>query len=99
MRAAAAGFWRRTQRDLLEGFIEPYFATLAEQFAAREVETGKALVTVFFPRHRVDEDMRAAISGVLDAGGVGPVLERLLVEVDDRLRRAIACRAVAAGDL
>jgi len=41
----------------------------------------------------------AFIAAVLAADEVGPVLRRMLVEEDDDLRRAIACRAVAAPEV
>ena len=99
MRAAGAGFWWRKQADLVEPFVGPFFATLAGVFANWEVEAARAYFRAFFPRHRIDEDLRTRIAAVLAADEVGPVLRRMLVEEDDDLRRAIACRAVAAPEV
>ena len=97
MRAAGNGFWWRRQASLVEPFVAPFFAGLADIFAKWEVEAARAYYRVFFPRHRIDDDLRERIAGVLAAGEIGPVLRRMLVEEDDELRRAIACRAVAAA--
>ncbi|HLE38282.1 MAG TPA: aminopeptidase N [Acidimicrobiia bacterium] len=97
MRAAGNGFWWRKQAALVEPFVAPFFAGLADLFSRWEVEAARAYFRVFFPRHRIDENLRERIAGVLAAVEIGPVLRRMLIEEDDELRRAIACRAVAAA--
>lgn len=96
MRAAGNGFWWRSQRALVDPFVTPFFAGLADMFTKLEVEAARAYFRVFFPRHRIDDDLRSRIAGVLE-GDIGPVLRRMLVEEDDELRRAIVVRAVAAA--
>lgn len=95
MRAAGSGFWWRKQAAIVEPFVAPFFAGLPDLFVDWEAEAARAYFRVFFPRHRVDEDLRGRIASVLE-GEVGPMLRRMLTEEDDDLRRAIACRAVAA---
>lgn len=96
LRAAASGFWRRSQADIVEPYVEPFFSGLADLFSRWEAEAARAYFRVFFPRHRIDQDMRDRIAAVL-SGEIGPMLRRMLLEEDDDIRRAIACRAVAAG--
>jgi aminopeptidase N len=97
LRAAGNGFWWRQQAVLVEPFVAPFFAGLARVFTDWEAEAARAYFRVFFPRHRIDEDLRERIAAVLAAGDIGPMLRRMLIEEDDDLRRAIACRAVAAA--
>ena len=98
MRAAGAGFWWRSQAALVEPFVGPFFSGLAGLFTQWEVEAARAYFRAFFPRHRIDADLRTRIAAVLASAEVGPVLRRMLVEEDDEIRRAIACRAVGATD-
>lgn len=97
MRAAGNGFWWRSQSALVEPFVAPFFDGLDDVFARWEMEAARAYYRAFFPRHRVDEDLRSRMAALLATGDAGPVLRRLLLEDDDDLRRAIACRAVAGG--
>ncbi len=97
LRAAGNGFWWRKQAAIVEPFVAPFFAGLPDLFSEWEAEAARAYFRVFFPRHRVDDDLRGRIGAVLDGTTVGPMLRRMLIEEDDDLRRAIACRAVAAG--
>jgi aminopeptidase N len=94
-KAAAAAFWQRPQAALLEPYVEPFFAGLPAVFAEREPEAARAYFGSFFPHHLVDEETRARIAGLLAGDGMHPMLRRLLVEADDDIDRAIACRAVA----
>jgi aminopeptidase N len=95
--AAAGGFWHRHQAALLEPFLDPFFTGLAGVFEEREAEAAKAYFQSLFPRHVVDETIRARVAGVLTGGEIRPMLRRLLIEADDEVRRAIECRALAAS--
>lgn len=95
--AAAGGFWQRSQRDLLEGFIGPFFEGVPGVFAEREPEAARAYFRTTFPGHRVDEDMRRRIAAVLERDDLGPMLRRMLREADDELARALKCRDFAAA--
>jgi aminopeptidase N len=97
--AAAGGFWSRSQRDLVEPFVTQFFAGLPGLFAEWEQEASKNYYASFFPGYRVDESTLEMIEGVLAIDEVGPMLRRQLTESADDLRRAIACRALAAAGL
>jgi aminopeptidase N len=94
--AAAGGFWQRSQRDLLEGFVGPFFENLPGVIAAREPEAARAYFRTTFPGHRVDDGMRDHIAGVLSRDDLGSMLRRMLTEADDELERALKCRDFAA---
>ncbi|MEX0826896.1 MAG: aminopeptidase N [Acidimicrobiia bacterium] len=95
--AAAGGFWQRSQADLLEPFLAPFFEGLTGVFEEREAEAAKAYFQSLFPRHVVEETIRARVTGVFDGGEIRPMLRRLLIEADDDVRRAIECRELASA--
>lgn len=97
-RAAASGFWRRSQAALVEPFVSPFFDDLPDRFVEYEAEEAKAYFATFFPRHRVDEELRGRIAALLAGAEIGPMLRRMLVEEDDDLARALRCRAAAASE-
>jgi aminopeptidase N len=94
--SAAAGFWRRRQREMLEPFVPRFFDGLPGLFDEWEQEAARGYFMNFFPGYRIDEDARSAVAGLLDRDDLGSMLRRLLVEREDALRRALACRAFAA---
>ena len=98
--AAAKGFFRRSQRDLVEPYVPRFFAGLPGLFTDWEAEASRAYFRNLFPWHRIDASTREMVDGVLARGDIGPMLHRLLIEAGDDLDRAIACRkfAEAAGD-
>jgi aminopeptidase N len=95
--AAAGGFWQRSQRELLEEFVDPFFDGLPGVIAEREPEAARAYFRTTFPGHRVDEEMRDHIAGVLARDDLGAMLKRMLTEADDELARALKCRDFAAS--
>ena len=96
--AAASGFFRRRQRDIVEPFVEQFFEGLPDLFADWEVEAARAYYRTIFPGHRIEASTREMIAGVTARDDIGPMLRRLLVESDDDLRWALECRAVAGRD-
>jgi aminopeptidase N len=94
--AAAAGFWWRTQRTLVEPYVPRFFDGLPGLFESWEAEAARAYYRAMFPGYRVEESTREHISKVLARLDLGPMLRRLLVESEDDLARAITARRVAA---
>ena len=97
MRAAASGFWRRSQAAILDPFVDPFFTVLPTVFEEREAEAAQAYFRSFFPGYLIDDATRGRISGLLGKADIGPMLRRLLLEADDDIRRALVCRAMAAS--
>jgi aminopeptidase N len=95
--AAAGGFWRRGQREIVEPFVTRFFDGLPALYSSWEQEAAKNYYTAFFPAHRVHESTLGMIDGVLDHEDIGPMLRRQLLESKDDLQRALACRALAAA--
>ncbi|HUU61591.1 MAG TPA: M1 family aminopeptidase, partial [Acidimicrobiia bacterium] len=90
--AAAKGFFRRSQRDLVEPFVPRFFEGLPGLFNEWEAEASRAYFHHLFPWHRIEVSTRQMVDGVLARGDIGPMLRRLLIEAGDDLDRAIACR-------
>lgn len=95
--AAAGGFWRRSQTELVEPFVPRFFDGLPALYGSWEQEAAKNYYAAFFPGHRVDESTIEMIDGVLADDSIGPMLRRQLVESKDDLERALRCRALAAA--
>ena len=96
--AAAGGFWRRHQRQLVEPYVPRFFAGLPGLYRAWEQESAKNYFATFFPGHRVEESTVEMVDEVLTDPDIGPMLRRQLVEAKDDLERAMKCRERAAGD-
>ena len=95
--AAARGFFRRSQRDLVEPFVPRFFEGLPGIFTDWEVEASRGYFRTMFPWYRIERSTRAMVDEVLARGDIGPVLRRLLVEAADDLDRAIKCREFAGA--
>jgi aminopeptidase N len=95
--AAAKGFFRRSQRDLVEAFVPRFFEGLPGRFTEWEAEASRAYFRTLFPHHRIEASTKAMIDEVLARGDIGPMLRRLLVETADDLDRAVRCREYGAG--
>jgi len=95
--AAAGGFWRRSQREIIEPYVPRFFAGLPSLFDDWEQEAAKNYYAAFYPGYRIDESSLEFIAGVLADDSIGPMLRRQLVESADDVRRSLACRSLAAS--
>ena len=93
--AAAKGFFRRSQRELVEPFVARFFEGLPGLFTEWEAEASRAYFRNLFPWHRIEQSTREMVDEVLARGDLGPMLRRLLIEAGDDLDRALACREYA----
>lgn len=75
-----------------------FFEGVPGVFTEWEQEAARAYFTTFFPHYRIEASTREAIAGLLARDDLGPMLRRMLVEEDDTIARALACRAFAAPD-
>ena len=93
MRAVTGGFWQWGQDALLEPYVEPYFASVAEWWRDRSREEALGLVNGFYPSTLVRAEVVAATDRALaDADLAGPV-RRILLEGKDGIERAVRARA------
>ena len=93
MRALTGGFWQWGQDALLEPYVEPYFASVAEWWRDRSREEALGLANGFYPSTLVRAEVVAATDRALaDAALAGPV-RRILLEGKDGIERAVRARA------
>lgn len=95
--AAANGFWRRQQADMLEPYVGRFFDGLPAAFAEREPEAAKAYYHALYPGYRIEGSTGEMIRKLRERDDLGVMLTRLLRESEDDLERALACRALAAS--
>ena len=74
-----------------------YWVTDAAGVRRDDREFATAYAGYLFPSYRVDEAMLDRSKALLAGVGDRPVLERVLLEANDDLSRAIKCRAFAAS--
>jgi aminopeptidase N len=97
--AVIGGFFNAEQTDLLEAYVEPYFAAVGDIWATRTVEMAQNIVVGLYPTLLVSPAVVERTDAYLAAGDVAPALERLLLEGRDGVVRALRARArdTAAG--
>ncbi|GIW12669.1 MAG: hypothetical protein KatS3mg062_0108 [Tepidiforma sp.] len=96
--AAMSGFNWRHQRELLEPFIQRFFETVPQVFAARDKEFATDFFRNLAPSYRVDEETIGRARAALDAVGDNVLARRTLREFIDDMERALRCRARADAD-
>jgi aminopeptidase N len=92
MEAAIGGFAHPTQVDLLRPYVSRYFAEVSDVWARRSSEVAQNMVLGLFPRLFVEPATLDAADAWL-AGDHPPALRRLVSELRDGVRRALAARA------
>ena len=88
--AMIGGFGDPDQRYLLEAWVEPYFAVLAEVWATRTNETAQNIVLGFYPTVLASQALVERTDSWLAANpDAVPALRRLLTESRDGVVRAL----------
>jgi aminopeptidase N len=91
--AVIGGFVSAEQTDLLEAYVEPYFAAVGTVWAERTAEMAQNIVVGLYPTLLVSPAVVQRTDAYLAAGDVPPALERLLLEGRDGVNRALRARA------
>jgi aminopeptidase N len=91
--AVISGFSNAEQIDLLEPWVEPYFAALDEIWSTRTAEMAQNIVVGLYPTLLVSPAVVERTDAYLAAGNVPPALARLLLEGRDGVVRALRARA------
>ena len=91
--AVISGFSTVEQLELLEPYVEPYFAALTGLWASRSTEMAQHLVVGLYPTQLVSPAVIERTDAYLAAGDVPPALARLLLEGRDDVARALRARA------
>jgi aminopeptidase N len=90
--AIIAGFSHPTQRGLLAGYVERYFAEVAGVWARRTSERAQPVVVGLFPAWAVDKATVEAADAWLADESHPPALRRLVSEGRAGIVRALAAR-------
>ncbi len=95
--ATIAGFQDPDHRDLLEPFVDRYFASVGPVWDTRTSEMAANIVIGLYPALVVDPGVAAKTDAYLDAEHPPAPLARLLAEGRDGIQRALRCQARDAG--
>ncbi|MDP8937327.1 MAG: aminopeptidase N [Actinomycetota bacterium] len=93
MRAVAGGFSQWGQEQLLEPYVERYFASLNQWWDERSREEALALAGGLFPSTLVRPDVVEAASTALGDDSLPGPVRRILLENRDAVERALRARA------
>ncbi|MBW6436555.1 aminopeptidase N [Actinoplanes hulinensis] len=88
----AAGFWQPEQLDLLEPYVERYFADMPEMMRVRSGMSAEHIAVVAYPTVAVSARTRELAADLLGTDGLNPILRRVVQDSDDDMRRALAAR-------
>ncbi len=92
------GFWHAEQRDLLEPFVDRYFACLDDVWAHRTTEMAQNVVVGLYPSLVVDRSVVARTDAYLDGRQTPAALRRMLLEGRDSIVRALRARERDAAE-
>jgi aminopeptidase N len=93
LRAVAGGFHQTGQDDLLEPYVDPYFANLGRFWTERTRDEALSLARGLFPGTLIGPRVvEAADAALADEHLPGP-FRRILLEAKDGMERAIRARA------
>jgi aminopeptidase N len=94
--ATLNGFARPLHRDLLEDYVDQYFAMLLDVWGKKSYEVSSKIVSLLFPAYIVKPAVLAKANQWLEgAGSDAPaILKRLVAEGRDALERALKVKAI-----
>ncbi|MFT4126965.1 MAG: ERAP1-like C-terminal domain-containing protein, partial [Gordonia sp. (in: high G+C Gram-positive bacteria)] len=96
VRTMIEGFARPGQDELVESYLQQYFAAVPGVWARRSSEVAQTVVLGLYPTWAVSEAGLAAADGFL-AADHPPALKRLISEGRDGVARSLRNRAFDAG--
>ncbi|MDH2442544.1 aminopeptidase N [Amnibacterium sp. CER49] len=98
VRATCLGFRRAIDTDLLEPYVEQYFAAIDEIWATRSYAIAEALARGLYPSPLADRRLVSASQQWLDAHPGTTAMRRVVVENMAGVQRALAAQARDARD-
>ncbi|GAA4598922.1 aminopeptidase N [Actinoplanes octamycinicus] len=90
----ALGFWQAEQRELLEPYVERYFAEMPGMMRIRSGMSAEKISVAAFPAVMVSERARELAAGLLAEPELNPILRRVVQDNDDDMRRALLARGL-----
>jgi aminopeptidase N len=93
LRSIAGGFGVTGQDELLEPYVEPYFASIATFWADRTRDEALSLIRGLFPSTLIGPGVLDATDRALADGALAGPVRRILLESQDSMARAVRGRA------
>ena len=97
VRAIGGGFWQREQRDLLRPYVGRYLEVLPGLWSGLTPVLASSISQQAFPSTLIEPEVLAQVGGVLAQDGHPAGLRRVVLELHDDLRRALAAHACGTG--
>jgi aminopeptidase N len=91
------GFQQPDQRPLLEPYADRYFETLGPFWKSRTIEVALAFARGMYPSVVIGEHVVSQTETYLRTQAPPGPVQRILLEGQDQMRRAIRARRVDAG--
>jgi aminopeptidase N len=91
--ATIAGFAQPHQRDLLEPYVNRYFAAIKDIWASRTNETAQNIVVGLYPGLLASDQLLRRTDSWLEQDGGPPALRRLVLEGRDGVARALRAQS------
>jgi aminopeptidase N len=91
--AIIGGFQQPDQRELLEPYVERYFAVIKDVWASRTLEVAHNIAVGLYPSCVIDQSTLDRTDAFVQSERPAPALRRLLLEGRDGVARALRARA------
>jgi aminopeptidase N len=91
------GFAQPDQVELIEPYVDPFFAVLEDVWASRTAENARSFVSGFYPRLIIAPDIVTRTDTFLASTSSPAALRRLLLEGRDDVVRALNAQAMDAS--
>jgi aminopeptidase N len=92
--AAGDGFWHPRQVELTRPYVSRFFEEAPAMAARRSPALVKRATEVSYPRHLVEPETAALADALLARDDLAVGLRRVVVDLTDELRRAVAGRTL-----
>ncbi|MBB5869792.1 aminopeptidase N [Allocatelliglobosispora scoriae] len=91
--ATAAGFWRPEHAELTDPYVGRFFAEIGATAQWRAGQLLNLIGEAAYPTYAVAPSTVEAADRMIAAGGLHPMLERVIVDETDDMRRAVVAQA------
>ena len=93
VRAIGGGFWQRGQEDLLSPYVDRYLDALPAVWETSSPQIAASITGNGFPATLIRQDVAERVGAFLERGDLPAGLRRVVLELDDDLRRALRAQS------
>jgi aminopeptidase N len=97
VRALGGGFWQRRQSELLRPYVDAYLEVLPRVWDTLSPQLSASITHQGFPTTLVEADVAERVAGLLAQDDLPAGMRRVVLELHDDLRRALAAQQAAGG--